>query len=180
VLFERGAFTAIDSSATALALGIYGAGLPAFVLVKALTPGYYAREDTATPFRFAVISMVVNTILSAALFLVIGFAGIALATVLASWLNIGMLAWRLHQRGHFAADQRLRRRLPRIIASSVAMGLVVWAAGRWLAPLLVGPLLVKGAALAALVFGGLAVFGVAALLCGAVSLGDFRRAVGRA
>jgi putative peptidoglycan lipid II flippase len=180
VLFERGAFTAIDSSATALALGIYGAGLPAFVLVKALTPGFYAREDTATPFRFAVISMIVNTILSALLFLVIGFAGIALATVLASWLNIGMLAWRLHTRGHFAADQRLRRRLPRIIASSAAMGLAVWAAADWLAPLLVGPLLVKGAALAALVFGGLAVFAAAALLCGAVSLGDVRRAVGRA
>src|SRR5215510_5065472 len=101
VLFQRGAFTAADSAATALALAIYGAGLPAFVMVKALTPAFYAREDTATPFRYAVISMIVNTILSVLLFLTIGFAGIALATVLASWLNIGMLAWRLHQRGHF-------------------------------------------------------------------------------
>src|SRR4029453_15484925 len=116
--------------ATAIALGIYGAGLPAFVLVKALTPAYYAREDTATPFRYAIISMIVNTVLSAALFFVMtltgvapmAFAGIALGTVLASWLNIAMLSRNLHQRGHLILDARLRSRLPRILISSLVMG----------------------------------------------------------
>ena len=60
MLFERGAFTADDSAATALALAIYGLGLPAFVLQKVLQPVYFARENTRTPFYFALVSMVVN------------------------------------------------------------------------------------------------------------------------
>jgi putative peptidoglycan lipid II flippase len=128
VLFQLGNFTAQDSLATAVALGIYGAGLPAFVLVKALTPAFYAREDTATPFRYAFISMIVNTILSVVLFLFMAFAGIALGTILASWLNIAMLSRTLHQRGHLVLDTRLRTRLPRILISSLLMGFAVWGA----------------------------------------------------
>src|SRR5215468_10637673 len=136
VLFQHGNFTAQDSLATAIALGIYGAGLPAFVLVKALTPAYFAREDTATPFRYAVISMIVNTVLSAALFFVLrftgmaemAFAGIAFGTIIASWLNIAMLSGTLHKRGHLALDARLRARLPRILISSLLMGFAVWGA----------------------------------------------------
>jgi murein biosynthesis integral membrane protein MurJ len=60
VLFERGAFGRIDTVNTALALAVYGAGLPAFVLHKVLQPLYFAREDTRTPFRYAVNSMFVN------------------------------------------------------------------------------------------------------------------------
>jgi putative peptidoglycan lipid II flippase len=180
VLFQHGAFTAADSAATALALGIYGTGLPAFVLVKALTPAFYAREDTATPFRFAVISMITNTILSVALFQVIAFAGIALGTVLASWLNIGMLIWRLRRGGHLLIDARLRARLPRILASSAAMGAAVWGVARWIAPWLGGPFVVKTAALAVLVTGGVVVFAAVALLTGAVRVSDVRQASRRA
>ena len=53
VLFQRGAFTAADTLPTALAVAVYGAGLPAFVMQKVLSPLYYAREDTRSPFRFA-------------------------------------------------------------------------------------------------------------------------------
>ena len=179
VLFQHGAFTATDSAATAFALGIYGFGLPAFVLVKALTPAFYAREDTATPFRFAVISMVTNTVLSVVLFQFVGFAGIALGTVLASWLNIGMLSWKLRQRGHLVIDPRLRSRLPRIILSSVAMGVAVWAAARWAAPVLGASLLIKTGALLLLVIGGSLVFGCVALLTRAVQLNDLRQTARR-
>ena len=175
VLFQHGAFTVADSAATALALGIYGAGLPAFVLVKALTPAFYAREDTATPFRFAVISMITNTVLSVALFQFIGFAGIVVGTVLASWLNIGMLSWKLRSRGHLAIDERLRSRLPRIILSSASMGIAVWAAARWAEPALTGSLAVKTAALLLLVIAGTAIFACAALLTRAVRVNDIRQ-----
>ena len=137
VLFQRGAFTAADSAATALALAIYSAGLPAFVMVKALTPGFYAREDTATPFRYAIISMIVNTILSVALFYVMGYAGIALATVIASWLNILMLGHKLHRQGNLVIDGKLRRSAPRIALGQpgdgrrLAGGTVWLAAMRW-------------------------------------------------
>jgi hypothetical protein len=68
VLFERGAFGPDDTVATALALAVYGAGLPAFVLQKVLQPLYFAREDTRTPFRYALVAMVVNAVAA------IGFA----------------------------------------------------------------------------------------------------------
>jgi len=183
VLFQHGNFTAQDSLATAIALGIYGAGLPAFVLVKALTPAYYAREDTATPFRYAVISMIVNTILSVVLFYVMtatgvaamAFAGIALGTILASWLNIAMLSWTLHKRGHLVLDPHLRARLPRILISSLLMGFAVWAIAYWpLAPLLAGRLYLQAAAIMILVLVGLIVFGALALLTGGASATEFR------
>jgi putative peptidoglycan lipid II flippase len=179
VLFQRGAFTAADSAATALALAIYSAGLPAFVMVKALTPGFYAREDTATPFRYAIISMIVNTILSALLFWFIGFAGIALATVIASWLNIIMLWHRLHRRGNLVVDARLRRNGPRIALASLVMGAGLLAGQYGLAAPLAGAFLVKASALAALVIGGVAVFGVLALLLGAVTFTDLKKALRR-
>ena len=60
VLFERGAFAADDTAATALAVAVYGAGLPAFVMQKVLQPLYFAREDTRSPFYFALAALVVN------------------------------------------------------------------------------------------------------------------------
>jgi putative peptidoglycan lipid II flippase len=179
VLFQHGNFTADDSAATALALGIYGAGLPAFVLVKALTPAFYAREDTATPFRYAIISMVVNTILSVALFQVMAFAGIALGTVLASWLNIAMLGWTLHKRGHLVADGRLRGRLPRILLSSVAMGVCVWGAAWLLADILTAGVVWQAVGVALLVGAGLVVFGALALITGGASASEVRQLLRR-
>ncbi len=67
-LFERGAFTAADTPATAYALAIFALGLPSFVLIKVFQPAYFAREDTATPMRYAVVSLTANTLGSIALF----------------------------------------------------------------------------------------------------------------
>src|SRR5215813_11111317 len=183
VLFQHGNFTAQDSLATAVALGIYGAGLPAFVLVKALTPAFFAREDTATPFRYAVISMIVNTVLSAGLFFImrftgmaqIAFAGIAFGTIIASWLNIAMLIGTMHKRGHLVLDARLRTRLPRILISSLLMGFAVAAIAYWpLESWLAGRPLFQVGAVVLLVLAGLLVFGVLALLTGGTSAAEFR------
>ena len=62
VLFQRGAFTAADTAATAPALAAYAVGLPAFVAIKVLQPGFFAREDTRTPMWYGVVSMVVNVV----------------------------------------------------------------------------------------------------------------------
>ncbi len=179
VLFERGAFTAAAGAATTLALVAYAVGLPAYVLAKILTAGFFAREDTATPFRFAVVSMLANIVLSIVLSRFMGHVGIALATALASWLNVAQLGWRLRRRSELSLDARLRRRLPRVLLSSLAMGLAVWAIAAPLAGALTGPLVVKTAALALLVLGGAALFGGLALLSGAASLGELRRAFRR-
>ena len=91
-LFERGEFNAYDTKQTAIALAIYGIGLPAFVLQKVLQPIYFAREDTKTPFRFALIAMVLNALIAIGLEPKIGFISAAIATSTAGWSML-LLLW---------------------------------------------------------------------------------------
>jgi putative peptidoglycan lipid II flippase len=91
VLFERGAFGPDDTVATALALAVYGAGLPAFVLQKVLQPLYFAREDTRTPFRYALVAMVVNAVAAIGFAMLLGFIGAAIGTTLAAWAMVWLL-----------------------------------------------------------------------------------------
>lgn len=127
VLFERGAYTAADSAATAPALAIYALGLPAFVLHKVLQPLYYAREDTRRPFNYAIVSLVVNAVIAFALMPVIGYLAAALGTTLSSWAMVWQL-WRgTRSMGEAASlDSRFRRRVPLVFVSSAVMGLVLW------------------------------------------------------
>ncbi|MEO1705100.1 MAG: murein biosynthesis integral membrane protein MurJ, partial [Pseudomonadota bacterium] len=129
VLFERGAFTAQDSAATALATAIYGAGLPAFVLQKVLQPLYFARHDTKSPFRYALVAMVLNAAIAIGLAPLIGFTASAFGATLAGW-GMTWLLWR-GSRGMGAAaelDARFWGRLPRIVAASLIMGAMLWGA----------------------------------------------------
>jgi putative peptidoglycan lipid II flippase len=180
VLYLRGAFGMTAAVATSWALVCYTLGLPAYVLAKALTPGFFAREDTRTPFRLAMISLGSNIVLSITLFQFLNYVGIALATALASWLNVAMLSWMLHRRGHLHIDPQLARNLPKALFCSLVMG-VALRAGAWaLEPAFAGSLLAKTAALTLLVAGGLAVFFGLALATGAVSAGELKRMLKRA
>jgi len=124
-LFEHGAFGRSDSLATAAALSAFAAGLPAFVLIKVFAPGFFAREDTSTPMRFAVISVIVNIIAAVSLSAFWRHVGIAAATAIAAWVNALLLAVTLLRLRHFALDAQLRRRLPRMLAACVLMGAVL-------------------------------------------------------
>ncbi|MBU0796548.1 MAG: murein biosynthesis integral membrane protein MurJ [Alphaproteobacteria bacterium] len=174
VLFERGAFVAADTRATALALAAYCLGLPAYVLVKVLAPGFYAREDTATPVKVAVGAMLVNLVLGIALMQVIAHVGLALATAAASWVNAGLLGLILARRGIFRVDARLRRRSWRILLSSLAMtavllgGLELYTATRGLEPAL------RALGLAGLVALGALVYAIACQITGAARLGELK------
>jgi putative peptidoglycan lipid II flippase len=129
VLFERGAFSADDARATALAVAIYGVGLPAFVLQKVLQPLYFAREDTRTPFRLALVAMVVNVVVAVGLAPVIGYLAAAIGASVAGW-SMAVLLW-LGARGmgyEATLDDRFTARLPRIAAASALMGIVLWTA----------------------------------------------------
>lgn len=175
VLFMRGAFDAADVAPTALALAIYGAGLPAFVLQKVWQPLFFAREDTRRPFRFAVLSMVVNVAVAVGLMPLIGFSAAALGTTVAGWI-MALQLWRgTRDMGEAARmDDRLRQRLPRIVLASALMGAVVWLAQTfWLAEALLAPGR-RYAALAVLVGLGIATYAVAAFGCGAMRLADLR------
>jgi putative peptidoglycan lipid II flippase len=173
VLFQHGAFAASDTAATATALAVYAAGLPAFVLVKVLTPPFFARGDTATPVRVAMFAVAVNIALNIALMGPLGYLGPAAASSGAAWLNIAALALLLRRRGYIAVDSVLARRLPRIILAAAAMGACIWAIQRTLPGQ--GDFAVRLTALAALIGGGMAAYAIAGEVLGAFRIRDLLR-----
>ena len=178
-LFQRGAFDATDTANTALALAIYGLGLPAFVLQKVLQPLYFAREDTRRPFNYALAAMLVNAVLAAGLAPFIGFAAAALGTTVAAWAMV-VLLWRGSRRLGLVAepDARLLRRLPRVLVAAATMGAALWVFGQAAADWFVTPGL-KAAALALLVAIGCVVYFGVGQAIGAFRLSDLRGAVAR-
>jgi len=179
VLFQRGAFDAGDTAMTAMALAIYGAGLPAFVLQKVMQPLYFAREDTKRPFYYALVAMVVNAALAVGLTGAFGFLAAAIATTVAGWAMV-LLLWRGSRRMGDAArmDARLVRAIPRIVAACLVMGAGLWAVAGWLDLWLAAPGL-RYLALALLVVSGVGIYAVAALSLGVLSPADLKRALRR-
>lgn len=178
-LFERGAFDADAAQATAAALTAYAVGLPAYVGIRVFTPGFFAREDTATPVRIAVLAMLVNIALNLILMQSMAHVGIALASSISAWLNIALLVIVLARRGHYQADRRLIIRFSGIVGASILMGGSLWLAADWLAIYLVGSSLEKVAALSVLVLAGLAVYALSARLFGVFSLAEMRQTLKR-
>jgi putative peptidoglycan lipid II flippase len=175
VLYQRGAFGPQDTAATALTLAIYGAGLPAFVLHKVLQPLFYAREDTRSPFRYALASMAVNAGLAIGLLPVIGFSAAAWATTLSGWTMVAQLWAGSRKMGPEARfDAQFRQRLPRILLAAAVMGAVLWGLSLVMAGLLMLPLWRWVALLGLCLAGIFAYFGAAALL-GAFRLADLKR-----
>jgi len=183
-LFQHGHFTAIDSQRCSWALSAFSIGLPSYVLVKVLTPGYYARHDTRTPVRYAVQSVGVN--LAGNLILIpflgrygYGHVGPPLATALASTVNVWMLYHTLRRRGHFDTDTQLRRRVPRLAIAALIMGAALfWLTGP-IDPYLTGSILHRAAGLTVLVGAGAAVYAVACFLTGAFVLDDVKLLISR-
>jgi putative peptidoglycan lipid II flippase len=180
-LFERGAFTAADTPPTAYALAIFALGLPSFVMIKVFSPAYFAREDTATPMRYAVLSLTANTLGSIALFFLfrslglMPHLGIAVATTLGGWLNAGLLYATLVKRGNFEPDARLGGALRRIVIASAVMGVAVWIAAVLLQEWFATPgVLRRGGALGLLVGSGLVVYAAAVLASGAIEVRQLR------
>jgi putative peptidoglycan lipid II flippase len=179
-LFERGAFGPEASEAAANALMAYAAGLPAFVLIKVLTPGFFARQDTRTPVLIAVFCVVLNVALNFALMQVLGHVGLALSLSVASWLNVALLARTLNRRGHFGPDQRLKRRVPAILGASALMAGTLFGLERAFGAAFAGGEAARIPALAALVVAGLLVYLGAARLLRAFSVAELRAALRRA
>jgi putative peptidoglycan lipid II flippase len=174
VLFERGAFDAYDTAASAAALVAFAIGLPAYVLIKVFAPGFFARKDTKTPVKVAVVGLLSNLAIMLTLIWSMGHVGIALATAGAAWINGGILCYILIKRGHFTPDERLKRRLPRIFLASLAMAVVLVAADVAVTRYVPDGLVFQASALGAMVVLGLAVYGLAGQLLGAFNFADIK------
>lgn len=173
-LFQYGRFTADDAMRCGWALSAFSIGLPSYVLVKVLTPGYYARGDTRTPVRYAMLSILVNIAGNMAMIPTLGHIGPPLATAVSSTINVAMLYRTLVRRGHFRADAGLRRRLPRLALAALVMGAALLAGNHLLDPWLGGPMLHRYVALSLLVGAGIALYGAASVAVGAYRLSDIR------
>jgi putative peptidoglycan lipid II flippase len=179
VLFGRGAFGPEQVALSAQALAAYAAGLPAFVLVKVLVPGFFARGDTAMPVKIGFFSIALNLALNVAFMHPLQHLGPPLASSVAAWCNVAALATVLHRRGHLAVDAGLRRSVPRMLLAGLAMVVVLLAlrhsvyvplarsgVGRWFG-------------LGVLVTGGFLAYGVAGQMIGAFDLRELFRGMRR-
>ena len=176
VLFEHGRFGPDDTRRTAAALAAYAIGLPAFVLVKALTPGFFAREDTRTPLYIAVAAIVTNVGLNAAFVLgtTLEQVGIALSSSLSGWLNTVLLAVVLMHRGHWLPDRRLISRTSRVAIATIGMSAALVGGLAVLRPALAHPDLLGVVALLGLCAGGGLAYGALGAALGVVKLSELR------
>lgn len=172
VLFGRGAFGADAVSATAAALAAYAIALPAYVLVKPLANGFFARGDTTTPVRIGVVAVLLNIALSIVLMRPLAHVGIALATALAAIFNAATLATALARRGHLVPDARLLSRTARMAAAALVMALALWLAQGPLFAAVANAHGLRWAALALLVAGGAAVYAAVGLTAGAFRVAE--------
>jgi putative peptidoglycan lipid II flippase len=181
VLFERGAFTPQDTTATATVLAVLALGLPGHVLFKTWSSSFFARGDTRTPMLVSLFSLAIALFGSLALMPAIGHVGAALAIAAAGWAGAGLLTWLMWGRGGAALAPGTQRRLALIALAALVMGVAVRLAAAalqsWLTPQ--AHTLPKLAALAALIAGGLCVYGFALAALRVVRWRDVRAALAR-
>lgn len=125
ILFERGIFTSTDSINTAYALLVFAIGLPAYMLTKTLSPFFFAKGDTKTPVKIAILGVVLNVILALIFMQFWGYLGIALATGITVWINAGQYIYRLKRQGLVSLDSLAKYRIPRIVGAAVLMALTL-------------------------------------------------------
>lgn len=130
-LFEHGVFTAQDTIHTARALTVFAIGLPAYMMTKALSPFFYARGDTTTPVKIAVVGVILNALFALTLMQFLGYVGIALATGITTWINAGQYWFRLRHNKEFYLDHLFKYRISRILISCIAMAAVLFIS-RWI------------------------------------------------
>lgn len=132
-LFMRGAFTAESALSSGAALAAYAVGLPAVVVIRSAVASFYARHDTRTPLIASFAGIGVNLLLKIALFRSHGTAGLAFATAIGAWTNVGLLAFLAARKGWIAPDRALKRMIGAVLAASAVMAAATLLTDPWLA-----------------------------------------------
>ena len=166
--YVGGKFTAGDGETTSAVVSALVVGLPAYVLVKVLIPGFFARRDTKTPVYTAGLSLLINVVLNLVLIPIYGIKGLAFAGAMAAWCNCAMLYFMLHRRGHFHLEWSLLLRIGRITLSAAGMAAVLIYAAPIGEALYIGSIWERAGSITALVSVGGLVYAALAWLTGAV------------
>jgi putative peptidoglycan lipid II flippase len=179
LLFEHGAFTAADTRATAFTLSCLALGLPAHVLIKALSPAFFARGNTMTPLLAALKGIAVAIVLAVVLGQHFGIGGIAAAMAIGAWGNAVSLGRSIAATFGFSIDADARRRLPRIGVAALLMGGALWLAACAL-PDAAASRALQAVLLGGLIAAGIALYGLLLLLFRVVGWHDVQAARARA
>jgi putative peptidoglycan lipid II flippase len=171
-LFQGGKFSADDARTTALVLSIIVAGLPAYVMIKVLTPGFYARKDMKTPVVVALVALSIGIALNFALIPVIGITALATTTAGTAWLNALVLYVVLVRRGHFHFEPWLASRLIRQLIAAAAMAAALYGVRELLDGFFAGSAGQRLLGVGALVSVGGLVYFVVAWVIGAMNRDD--------
>jgi putative peptidoglycan lipid II flippase len=173
MLFEHGAFTPADAAGTARALIWLAIGLPAHVLIKALSPAFFAREDTITPLLATLKGFALAIALSIVLGQLFGVGGIAASVVFGAWSSAMSLIRRGGSTFGFSLDASARRRLPRIVAAALAMGALLWLVAPYvLTSVTSAHGLAQALVVGALIAAGIALYGLLLGLLGVIDRGE--------
>jgi putative peptidoglycan lipid II flippase len=166
-------------TATASALAAFATGIPAYVLSKVFLTGFFARQDTKTPVKIAIISIVCNLVLNVILMGPFSHVGLAMATSIAAWLNAGLLLLILHRRRWFSITQQIQITGAKVLISAIAMGVVlILARDQWLSTL-PDTLFLQIIAVFSIIICGMVIFGGMGQLMGAFNLTHIRQALRR-
>lgn len=123
-LFQYNAFSTSDVDSASLSLMAYAVGLPAFILVKVLVPGFTARQDMKTPVRIGVLAVAANMLMSVTLVFFFQHAGLALATSLAAFLNAGLLFRALRKEGIFKPQRGWASFIVKVLMANLIVGVI--------------------------------------------------------
>ncbi len=173
------AFTQEDASVTGMVVQGLVLGLPAYVLVKVLTPNFFARKDTRTPVFTAAISLVVTVGLNIMLVPRIGVTGLAIAGAVGAWVNIMLLGCILHVKDFYRIELRLLGRIARIAVAAALMGGALWFLMERINPWFVGSIAEKAAGIAAILGVSAVSYGLGAVLLGVLDKGTVQRLMRR-
>ncbi|QNM82905.1 murein biosynthesis integral membrane protein MurJ [Sphingomonas sabuli] len=172
VLFEGGRFTAEDAATSALVLSVLAAGLPAYVLIKVLAPGFYARKNMKTPVIITLVTLALGVIANFIWIDDIGIVILPLSTAVAAWLNALALYVLLVRDGYFRLEGWLGARLVKQLAAALAMGATIWGVELLLADWFAGSIGQRLLGTVALVGAGSIVYFVIAWFSGAMDKED--------
>src|ERR1700687_1016378 len=130
-MFARGAFSKADAVAAGATLAAYATGLIPFVLIRSAVATFYARKDTATPVKAALIGVAVNVALKIALVGALAQVGLALATAVGAWINLLLVIGFAARAGYLDLDKALMHSLAKFLVSGAVLGAVLLIAARF-------------------------------------------------
>jgi putative peptidoglycan lipid II flippase len=138
-LFMRGAFTAADAASAGSTLAAYAIGLLPFVLIRSFTATFFARGDTATPVKAALAAAGVNIAFKIALMGSLAQVGLAFATSIGAWVNLGLVIWLGWRAGLISFDESLKRSAAYLAISGLVLATVLWIGQRFVASVIPVP-----------------------------------------